>query len=92
MSRSSSTPAPSVSGRPEDGDRTGAFVVAGRSLDRATGEAAFTYRLGDDEFTERLTLDPSLLTGTAPERCRAETTPVTLTPRASSSAFNRQAA
>jgi hypothetical protein len=43
-----------------------AFVVAGRSLDPATGEAAFTYRLGDDEFTERLTLDPALLTGPAP--------------------------
>ncbi|MEX5717556.1 hypothetical protein [Geodermatophilus maliterrae] len=44
----------------------GTFVVAGRSLDPATGEAAFTYRLGEDEFTERLTLDPSLLTGPVP--------------------------
>ncbi len=67
MSRSSSTPAPSVSARSE----TGAFVVAGRSFDPATGEAAFTYRLGDDEFTERLTLDPSLLTGSAPEQVEA---------------------
>ncbi len=50
---------------------TGAFVVAGRSLDPATGEAAFTYRLGDDEFTERLTLDPVLLTGPAPEQLDA---------------------
>jgi hypothetical protein len=39
------------------------FVIAGRSLDAATGEAAFGYRLGDDEFTERLTLDPALLGG-----------------------------
>ncbi|SDC14126.1 hypothetical protein SAMN05660690_0677 [Geodermatophilus telluris] len=39
------------------------FVVAGRTFDPATGEAAFTYRLGDDEFTERLTLDPALLAG-----------------------------
>ncbi|NEK58274.1 hypothetical protein GCU56_10370 [Geodermatophilus sabuli] len=39
------------------------FVVADRSLDPATGEAAFGYRLGDDEFTERLTLDPALLGG-----------------------------
>ena len=47
---------------------TGAFVVAGRSLDPTTGEAAFGYRLGDDEFTERLTLDPALLGGgPAPE-------------------------
>jgi hypothetical protein len=64
MSRSSSTPAPGVSERPG----TGAFVVAGRSLDRATGEATFTYRLGDDEFTERLTLDPALLAGPVPEQ------------------------
>jgi hypothetical protein len=55
-------PAPSVSGRPDVGD----FVVAGRSLDPTTGEATFTYRLGDDEFTERLTLDPALLTGPVP--------------------------
>ncbi len=67
MSRSSSTPAPSVS------ERTGTapFVLTGRSLDRATGEAAFSYRLGDDEFTERLTLDPALLTGPAPEQLDA---------------------
>jgi hypothetical protein len=53
-----------VSGRPDVGaPGTGVFVVAGRSLDPATGEAAFTYRLGDDEFTERLTLDPVLLGG-----------------------------
>ena len=58
--------------RPEAGaPGTVAFVVAGRSLDRATGEAAFTYRLGDDEFTERLTLDPALLTGAAPEQLDA---------------------
>ncbi|WP_146220415.1 hypothetical protein [Geodermatophilus normandii] len=67
MSRSSSTPAPSVSGRPD----VGAFVVAGRSLDRSTGEAAFTYRLGDDEFTERLALDPALLTGPVPAQLDA---------------------
>ena len=60
-------PAPSVSGR-SDG---GVFVVDGRSLDPATGEAAFTYRLGDDEFTERLTLDPALLTRTASEQVEA---------------------
>ncbi len=47
------------------------FVVAGRTLDRATGEASFTYRLGDDEFTERLTLDPALLTGAEPEQLDA---------------------
>ncbi|SFP00829.1 hypothetical protein SAMN05660464_1925 [Geodermatophilus dictyosporus] len=45
---------------------TGAFVVAGRTFDPATGEATFTYRLGDDEFTERLTLDPALVTGRMP--------------------------
>ncbi|MGX5656148.1 hypothetical protein ACWKWC_15355 [Geodermatophilus nigrescens] len=46
---------------------TGAFVVAGRSLDLSTGEAAFSYRLGADEFTERLVLDPVLLgSGPAP--------------------------
>ncbi|PRY52158.1 hypothetical protein LY71_101535 [Geodermatophilus tzadiensis] len=41
----------------------GTFVVADRTFDPATGEAAFTYRLGDDAFTERLTLDPALLAG-----------------------------
>src|SRR3712207_6775134 len=59
MSRSSSTPEPSVS-------EQDAFVVAGRSLDLATGEAAFTYRLAGDEFTERLTLDTDLLGGADP--------------------------
>ncbi|MBM7806111.1 hypothetical protein JOD57_001948 [Geodermatophilus bullaregiensis] len=53
--------------RPE----VGPFVVAGRSLDPATGEAAFTYRLGDDEFTERVTLDPALLTGPVPSHVSA---------------------
>ena len=48
-----------------------AFVVAGRSLDPATGEAAFTYRLAGDEFTERLTLDTDLLTGADPARVDA---------------------
>ena len=48
-----------------------AFVVAGRSLDPATGEAAFTYRLGGDEFTERLTLDPGLTAGADPARVDA---------------------
>ena len=62
MSRSSSTPEPGVSD---------AFVVAGRSLDLTTGEAAFTYRLGGDEFTERLTLDPELLAGADPARVDA---------------------
>jgi UDP-N-acetyl-alpha-D-muramoyl-L-alanyl-L-glutamate epimerase len=62
MSRSSSPPEQSVSD---------AFVVAERSLDLATGEAAFTYRLGGDEFTERLTLDPALLTGADPGRLDA---------------------
>jgi ribosomal protein S18 acetylase RimI-like enzyme len=52
MSRCSSTPEPSV---PD------AFVVAGRSLDLSTGEAAFTYRLAGDEFTEWITLDPKWL-------------------------------
>ncbi|WNV75061.1 hypothetical protein [Geodermatophilus sp. DSM 44513] len=56
MSRSSSTPGPSLSE---------AFVVADRSLDPATGEAAFGYRLAGDEFTERLTLDTALLGGDA---------------------------
>ena len=32
-------------------------MIAERSLDLTTGEAAFTYRLGEDEFTERLVLD-----------------------------------
>ncbi len=48
-----------------------AFVVAGRSLDPATGEAAFTYRLAGDEFTERLTLDPGLVAGADPARVDA---------------------
>ncbi len=48
-----------------------AFVVAGRSFDPATGEAAFTYRLGRDEFTERLTLDPGLTAGADPARVDA---------------------
>ena len=48
-----------------------AFVVADRSLDLATGEAAFTYRLAGDEFTERLTLDTDLLTGADPARVDA---------------------
>lgn len=64
MSRSSSTPEPSLSERD-------AFVVAGRSLDPATGEAAFTYRLAGDEFTERLTLDPGLTAGADPARVDA---------------------
>ncbi|MGY1635280.1 hypothetical protein ACI78V_01340 [Geodermatophilus sp. SYSU D00742] len=62
MSRSSGTPVRSASeaadvepGRSPVPD--GAFVVAERSLDLTTGEAAFTYRLGQDEFTERLVLD-----------------------------------
>jgi hypothetical protein len=64
MSRSSSTPEPSVS-------EQDAFVVADRSLDLATGEAAFTYRLGGDEFTERLTLDPGWLGEVDPVRLDA---------------------
>ena len=48
-----------------------AFVVAGRSLDPATGAAAFTYRLAGDEFTERLTLDPGLTSGADPARVDA---------------------
>jgi len=48
-----------------------AFVVADRFLDLATGEAAFTYRLAGDEFTERLTLDTDLLTGADPARVDA---------------------
>ncbi|WP_409328630.1 hypothetical protein [Trujillonella humicola] len=44
------------------------FEITDRTLDVTTGEAAFTYRLGDDEFTERLTLDPALLRDTAPGR------------------------
>jgi hypothetical protein len=48
-----------------------AFVVAGRSLDPATGEAAFTYRLAGDEYTERLTLDTDLLGGADPARVDA---------------------
>ncbi len=48
-------------------DPTAPFEITDRSLDVRTGEAAFTYRLGDDEFTERLTLDPALLRDTAPE-------------------------
>ncbi|MGY1740884.1 MULTISPECIES: hypothetical protein [unclassified Blastococcus] len=47
-------------------DPTAPFEITDRSLDLATGEAAFTYRLGDDEFTERLTLDPAALPDTAP--------------------------
>jgi hypothetical protein len=47
------------------------FEITDRTLDVATGEAAFTYRLGDDEFTERLTLDPALLRDTAPEQLDA---------------------
>lgn len=62
MSRSSLTPGPDVS----DG-----FVVADRSLDLATGEAAFTYRLAGDEFTERLTLDTELLGDADPARLDA---------------------
>ncbi|SEO65095.1 hypothetical protein [Trujillonella endophytica] len=42
-------------------DPTAPFEITDRTLDLATGEAAFSYRLGDDEFTERLTLDPALL-------------------------------
>lgn len=64
MSRSSSTPGPSVS-EPD------AFVVAGRSLDPATGVAAFTYRLAGDEFTERLTFDPGLAGAADPARVDA---------------------
>lgn len=45
-----------------------AFVVAGRSLDLSTGEAAFSYRLAGDEFTERLTLDPQWLREVDPAR------------------------
>ena len=48
-----------------------AFVVAGRSLDPTTGEAAFSYRLAGDEFTERLTLDPALVAGADPARVDA---------------------
>jgi hypothetical protein len=47
------------------------FEITDRTLDVATGEAAFSYRLGDDEFTERLTLDPALLRDTAPEQLDA---------------------
>jgi hypothetical protein len=68
MSRSSSTPEPTVS---EEQGGSDAFVVADRSLDPATGEAAFTYRLAGDEFTERLTLDTDLLTGADPARVDA---------------------
>jgi UDP-N-acetyl-alpha-D-muramoyl-L-alanyl-L-glutamate epimerase len=58
--------------RPEAGvAAAGHFTVADRSLDLATGEAAFTYRLGGDEFTERLTLDPALLTGPVPAQLDA---------------------
>ncbi|MFW3171833.1 hypothetical protein [Geodermatophilus sp. CPCC 206100] len=39
------------------------FIVAERTLDLTTGEAAFTYRLGEDEFTERLVLDTEGLAG-----------------------------
>jgi hypothetical protein len=52
-------------------DPTAPFEITDRSLDVATGEAAFGYRLGDDEFTERLTLDPALLRDTAPEQVDA---------------------
>jgi UDP-N-acetyl-alpha-D-muramoyl-L-alanyl-L-glutamate epimerase len=52
MSRSSS---------PEGPDVSDAFVLAGRSLDPVTGEAAFSYELAGDTFTERLTLDPEHL-------------------------------
>jgi hypothetical protein len=48
-----------------------AFVVADRSLDLLTGEAAFTYRLDGDEFTERLTLDPERLGDVDPARLDA---------------------
>jgi hypothetical protein len=47
------------------------FEITDRALDVATGEARFTYRLGDDEFTERLTLDPALLRSSAPEQLDA---------------------
>ncbi|MGY1744424.1 hypothetical protein [Blastococcus sp. SYSU D00695] len=50
---------------------TAPFEITDRTLDVATGEAAFTYRLGDDEFTERLTLDPALLRDTAPAQLDA---------------------
>lgn len=49
----------------------GHFSLTDRSLDLATGEAAFTYRLGEDEFTERLTLGAALLTGPAPAQLDA---------------------
>jgi UDP-N-acetyl-alpha-D-muramoyl-L-alanyl-L-glutamate epimerase len=68
MSRSSSTPARRVS---EGQGASDAFVVAGRSLDPATGEAAFAYRLAGDVFTERLTLDTDLLGGADPARVDA---------------------
>ncbi|MGY1811661.1 hypothetical protein [Blastococcus sp. SYSU D00820] len=42
------------------------FTVSDRDLDPATGEARFRYRLGDDEFTETLALDPELLGDAAP--------------------------
>ncbi|WP_158550783.1 hypothetical protein [Geodermatophilus sp. TF02-6] len=82
MSRSSPPPGPSASeqGVSEQGlsergvSEQGVpepFVVADRSLDPATGEAAFTYRLAGDEFTERLTLDPALLPGADPARLDA---------------------
>ncbi len=47
-------------------DPSAPFEITDRALDVATGEARFSYRLGDDEFTERLTLDPALLRDTAP--------------------------
>ncbi|RFU23264.1 hypothetical protein [Geodermatophilus marinus] len=49
----------------------GAFLLTERALDPATGEATFSYRLGDDEFTERLALDPALL-GRAPDPARLD--------------------
>ncbi|MGK5111065.1 hypothetical protein [Geodermatophilus sp. CPCC 205506] len=48
-----------------------AFVIAERSIDLTTGEAAFTFRLAGDEFTERLTLDTERLAGADPARLDA---------------------
>ena len=48
-----------------------AFVVADRSLDPTTGEAAFGYLLDGDEFTERLTLDPAWIRDADPARVDA---------------------
>ncbi|SFK35536.1 hypothetical protein [Geodermatophilus ruber] len=47
------------------------FVVADRSLELATGEAAFSYELAGDVFTERLTLDTELLGAADPARLDA---------------------